>query len=118
MKQADNADNVLTWERLAGTIGKQRYDPELMKRFTGLIEGLFTLMDLNNDGYLQENEYQTYPEQLAVHDASYAREALRTMDVNGDGKLSLEEFCNAFWDFFFSDDEKSPNKFFFGPLVD
>jgi Ca2+-binding EF-hand superfamily protein len=117
--KADTAHKeVLTVEVLSKAVGNQRYDPELMKHFTGLVEGLVDLMDLNNDGYLQGDEYERYLYQLGVQDPSYAREAIRTMDVNGDGKMSTDEFINAFWDFFFSDDEKSPNVFFFGPLVD
>ena len=119
MKVADPADkNLLTAEVLTDAVGKLRYDPELMKHYRGLVEGLFEMMDLNNDGYLDEYEYQRYLEQCGIQSESFARKALRTMDVNHNGKLSLDEFLNAFWDFFFSDDERSPNAFFFGPLVD
>ena len=115
---ADPADkNLLTAEVLTDAVGKLRYDPELMQHYRNFVQDFFDMMDLNNDGYVDENEYQRYLEHCGIQDAAFAREALRTMDVNHDGKLSLDEFLNAFFDFFFSEDEKSPNAFFFGPLV-
>jgi len=98
-------------------VGKLRYDPELMKHYRSLVQDVFDIMDLNNDGHMNEHEFQRYLEQCGIQDASFARRPFRKMDVNHDGKLSFDELLNALWDFFFSDDE-SPNAYFFGPLVD
>ena len=39
------------------------------------------------------------------------------MDTNNDGSLSNEEFSGFGQEFFLSNDESSPSKHFFGPLV-
>ena len=110
--------NLLTADDLIVSIGKQRYDSELMKLFTHITRHLHDMLDVNRDGYLQEEEYERIISQAGVPDPSFVKEAFKAIDVNGDGKLSLEEFANAFFDFLFSDDERSPNAFFLGPLDD
>ena len=89
-----------------------------MKPFTDIIHHLHDMLDVSRDGYLQEDEYQRIISQAGVPDPSFVKEAFKAIDVNGDGKLSIEEFANAFFDFLFSDDENSPYAFFFGPLDD
>src|SRR6218665_701921 len=96
------------------SLGKQRYDPQLMKPYTEVIHGCHDMLDVNRDGYLQADEYQVMLSQAGVPDPSFTIEAFKSVDVNGDGKLSIEEFTNAFFDFLFSEDEKCA--FFCGPL--
>lgn len=108
----------LTVDLIIDTIGKNRYDPDLMKHFSNQLQGLFDLMDVNCDGYLQEDEFHRMHLQLGMQDAPYARDTFKAIDVNGDGKLSFDEVINAVFDFLFSKDEKSPYALFFGPLVD
>jgi len=121
VKISDAADtNVLTGEVLADSVWKQRYDPELKKCIESLIYmyGLFNLMDVNCDGYLQEEEHRRLFHQVGVPDTSYAKETFNAIDVDHDGKLSVQEFIDACYDFFFSEDERSSNTLYFGPLVD
>jgi len=75
-------------------------------------------MDVNCDGYLQEDEHRRLFHQLGVPDSSYSKDMFNAIDINNDGKLSIQEFAAADADFFFSDDENSPYALFFGPLVD
>src|SRR6218665_2726930 len=118
MKHAEVGDkHTLTADELIVSVGKQSYDPELMKPFSGMIRGFHDRLDVNGDGYLSAEEYTTMLFQLGVLDLSFVKQAFRTIDVNGDGKLRIEEFINAFFDFFFSEDEKSPNTYYFGPLA-
>src|SRR6218665_32990 len=119
MKNAEVGDRItLTADDIIVSVGKQRYDPELMKHFSGMLRALYNMLDVKQIGYLQEDEYHRLLSQTGVPDPSFVKVAFKAIDVNGDGKLSIEEFINAFFDFFFSDDEKNPNAFFFGPLDD
>lgn len=55
---------------------------------------LFVAADLNKDGYLDENEFPlfTSPEDFPImHDVLY-RLAMRRKDLDGDGRLSFDEF--------------------------
>jgi len=88
-----------------------------MKRENSLIHGFFKLMDMNDDGYLDEEEHKRLFDHSEVPDTSWTKATFQAMDVNGDGKLSVEEFVNGFYDYCYSEDENSPNKNFFGPLV-
>jgi len=108
----------LTIDEFVDSIGRQRYDPELMKRDEGVMRGFFFLMDINCDGYLQKDEFESIFAKLGVQDTSFAEEAFKALDVNGGGKLSVKAYIDGFHDFFYSQDENSPNKHFFGPLVD
>ena len=116
-KHADVGNRTsLTVEEMIVSLRKQRYDPQLMKAYTEVIHGCHDMLDVNRDGYLQADEYERMVSRTGVQDTSFVKEAFNAIDVNGDGKLSIEEFTNAYFDFLFSDDEKSPNAFFFGPL--
>lgn len=44
--------------------------------------------------------------------------SFKTIDVNGDGKLSLKEFVKLGREYLLSEDEKKPSKYFWGPLED
>ena len=42
--------------------------------------------------------------------------AFKSLDLNGDGIVSFEEFCLANLEYMFSENEKVPCKEMFGPL--
>ena len=99
MKYAANKERV-TIDEFVDSVGKQRFDPDLIKCDKGLIHAFFTLMDLNCDGYVQEDEFERIYTQFGVPDRSWTKETFQAID------------------YFYSDDENSPYKHFFGPLVD
>lgn len=43
--------------------------------------------------------------------------AFRTIDSNGDGKVTMKEFVKHGRDFFVTEDENRISKYFWGPLV-
>jgi len=75
-------------------------------------------MDVNNNGYMLEDEHKRLFKQVGVPETGWTKETFQAMDTNGDGKLSFQEFITGFYDYCYSEDENSPNKNFFGPLVD
>jgi len=110
--------NRLTIEEFVDSMAKQRYNPELIKCEVDMMRGFFSLMDVNSDGYLDEDEYRTIFDQFGVPDTKFTTDTFKAIDTNGDGKLSIEEFITGFFDFLFSEDENGQNTLFFGPLVD
>ena len=119
LKKADTADKtLLTAEVLYDSVWKERNGTELKKCISSIVYALLGLMDVNGDGYLNEEEHRRFYHQVGVPDTSYAKETFNAIDVDHDGKLSFQEFAGAGYDFFFSTDEKSPYALVFGPLVD
>jgi len=78
---------------------------------------IFDAIDSDQDGGISKNEFVNYFKSMNVNDAKFAEEVFAAMDANHDGSLSKEEFSEFGKDFFLSVDEKSPSKYFFGPLI-
>lgn len=109
----------LTLTTCIASIKKQFYFPELILAFNDLIRSAFDLIDVSQDGYLQPQEHSDLFKNSGVPEGTYdTKFAFEAIDANGDGKISIDEFVAAFFDFLFSEDESSPNKYFFGRLVD
>ena len=75
-------------------------------------------MHLKSEGYLTEDEHNTIFVQFGVPETLWTKETFEGLDTNGDGRVSFNEYIAGIIDFFFSNDATSPNRFFFGPLVD
>ena len=119
-KAADTEkESRLTPPIFIDSIYQQLNDPELIACLDQATRGMFELMDVNQDGYLQPDEHKSMFANVGFPEGSVdAKATFDAIDTNGDGKLSIDEVIAAFLDFLFSQDESSPNKFFFGPLVD
>jgi len=78
---------------------------------------VFSAIDANHDNGVSPAEFHNYFVSLGVTDESFTQSVFAAMDSNNDGDLSSEEFCNFGQEFFLSNDESSPARFFFGPLV-
>jgi len=75
----------------------------------------FEAVDLDGDGLIQLEEFRKFFALTKGNDAD-ADKAFKLIDTNSDGKLSNEEFCHGFVEFFGSKDPNSPFNSFFGPI--
>lgn len=98
------------------TLKKQVSDPTLRDTLAGPLPLFFSAVDANGDGMIQDDEFQLFFQILGL-DPKLAIDSFKAIDTNNDGQLSLDEFVTAGVDFFISEDDKSPNKLFWGPLV-
>jgi len=82
-------------------------------------ECLFAIMDVNNDGFISPEEFKFWFK--VVHPVEnyeeVAKETFSAIDVNHDNKLSREEYMAAHADFFTGEDDHSPFKLLWGPLI-
>jgi len=80
---------------------------------------LFDIMDVNNDGFISPAEFEFWFKVVAPveHYEEMAKETFRAIDINHDNKLSREEYMAAVAEFFTGEDEQSPFRFLWGPLL-
>ena len=98
------------------TLKKQVQDPALRKVLAGPLPLFFAAVDANSDGMIQKDEFELFFEIIGL-DPKMAGDTFQAIDTNHDGQLSLDEFVTAGVEFFVSEDETSPHKLFWGPLV-
>jgi Ca2+-binding EF-hand superfamily protein len=107
---------ALTEDMLIATLKKQKADPDHVQRQVAPLTVAFNAIDTNADGIVQVEEYEAFF-QILGRDKSTAPATFKAIDTNNDGAISLDEFVTAGVDFFISEDENSPSKLFWGPLV-
>lgn len=111
---------LLTASIFTESMQQQRNDPEFKGTYMKISRylHLFGLLDVNGDGFLQEDEYAASLAAIGIEDTSIMSRAFEAIDLNGDGKLSLDEFCSALLEYITSEDENSRSAHFWGPLVE
>jgi len=107
---------ALNQEQFIATLKKQVQDPALRETLAGPLPLFFSAVDANADGMIQKDEFELFFDIIGL-DPKMAGATFQAIDTNHDGQLSLDEFVTAGVDFFTSEDENSPNKLFWGPLV-
>ena|SRR6218665_1239501 len=118
MKSAESDDNgLLTASIFVESVLQQRNDPEFKEAYRTLCTQFFRILDVNGDGFLQEEEYSRSFASLGFHDKGIIRRAFEAIDLNQDGKLSLEEFSTALLQYITSEDENIRYTELWGPLV-
>jgi len=91
-------------------------DKDVRQTLGGPLPIFFHAVDANGDGMIQGDEFSLFFQILGL-DPKMAPDSFKAIDTNNDGQLSLEEFVHAGTEFFTSEDDKSPSKLFWGPLV-
>jgi Ca2+-binding EF-hand superfamily protein len=119
MKSSGSDDNgLLTASIFVESVKQQRNDPEFKEAYQQLCHQFFRLRDVNGDGLLQEDEYTKSLDAIGITDVSLGRNVFQSMDLNGDEKISLDEFCSALLEYLISEDENSPFASLWGPMVE
>ncbi|KAF7381217.1 hypothetical protein HZH68_016092 [Vespula germanica] len=92
-------------------------DPSLKKKYHSFLPFLFKAIDKDQNGEISIKEYKLFFKCLGLEN-DHAVVSFNYIDINEDGKLSLEEFVTVGRDFFLTEDHTRPSKHFWGPLVD
>jgi hypothetical protein len=88
-------------------------EPEAREQVMSAHEALFDVLDLDDDGRIELNEYTAFVKPLGSSEQDASR-AFRHLDRDGDGFISRDEFAQALYDYFHSDDRSAPGNWFFG----
>jgi len=93
--------------------GKASID-KTQRDFFGLV---FDVIDTNQDNKVQKEEFIVFHKILGLYDEALATETYNKINVSGDGAMSREEFFAATKEFCVGNDEHTPFRFLFGPLI-
>src|SRR6218665_895759 len=109
MKSAGSDDNgLLTPSIFAESLKQQMNDPEFKEAYLAVCLQFFRILDLNGDGFLQEEEYARSFASAGIQDnKGVIRRAFEIIDINQGRKLSLEEFSTALLENLTSEDKKT-----------
>ena len=119
MKSTESDDNgLLTPSIMVESVKQQRNDPEFKEAYQAMCVQFFRILDVNGDGFLQEDEYARSFTSVGFEDKDIIRRAFDSIDINADGKLSLEEFSTALLEYHTSEDGTSRYTKIWGPLVE
>jgi Ca2+-binding EF-hand superfamily protein len=102
-------DGVITADEFAdaaATLGADASD--------GVGPMLFDAFDGSGDGLISPVEYRVFLSLYGV-DAAQADETFARLDLDGDGRITREEFSSLFMEFVDSEDEDAPGNWLFGP---
>lgn len=87
------------------------------ERVAPLASGIFTLLDHDGDGAIQVEEFRHFTQVYRlIGDDINVNERFKTLDLNGNGRITRDEFGYLITDFFLSDDPQKPGNYIFGPI--
>ncbi|KDR21118.1 sarcoplasmic calcium-binding protein [Zootermopsis nevadensis] len=108
--------NLVTTEQYLQHMQHVLSDKYLNRKAHHFLPYLFKAVDKDRDGVISVEEFKLFFECLGLEDKD-AVHSFTAIDINKDGYLSLEEFVKLGREFFLTEDEHSPSKAFWGPLV-
>jgi len=88
---------------------------DLARKTDKFLPYLFKAVDYNASDDISVDEYKLLFKCLGLSEED-AIVSFNSIDVNGDGTITLDEFVAHGKDFFLTEDETRPSKYFWGPL--
>ena len=102
----------------AAKLANEKYLSPNAQKPSGYHDTLFDCIDTDSDGVISMEEFKVYFK-IVGHDITdeEIKHAFHTIDANGNGKISRDEFVAAAKDFYFGVEETELSKAFCGKLL-
>jgi len=107
VSSAGKHSDALTEDVMVQSIRDLKDDSKFKKCLTDLLLSLLEPLDVNQDGYLDADEYRRAFENVGIVESDFTKAGFEALDTNHDGKLSFEEFVNALINYSCSDEENT-----------
>jgi Ca2+-binding EF-hand superfamily protein len=115
-KYLSKLGNDCTQEVFVGSVKSLIQSADGKATLQGSLTNFFHAIDTDGDGNISAEEFENFYKIIGL-DASMAADSFAKIDENSDNSLSEDEFVTAGLLFFTSEDESSPSKSFWGPLL-
>jgi len=113
-----DTEKPLTEDKFVESLRKHVQDPAFSENLRDPLTIAFKAVDANDDGSIHVEELMFFYEIIGFKDdKQLGQEAFDALDTNKSGAITLDEWVAAGIDFFTGNDESSPGKLFWGPLV-
>ncbi len=105
--------NMENWLKYLDELTQVDAPQEFHARAKSAVDDIFFIYDKNHDNFISKQEYLCLFVSLRV-EIKQADDCFRTLDLNGDQKLSREEMFLAIMQFFLSENKDEPGNMLFG----
>ncbi|XP_047098004.1 sarcoplasmic calcium-binding protein [Schistocerca piceifrons] len=108
--------NLVTTEQYLENMHHVINDKSLKRKSHHFLSHLFKAIDKDKSGDISVEEFKLFFQCLNLGPEK-AIESFTAIDLNHDGHLSDEEFIRLGREYFITEDESKPSKYFWGPLI-
>ena len=84
---------------------------DALVHFKGNLELMFDSIDTDGNGAISLDKWKVFHLAMGVHDDEMTPKAFEIVDIDKDGKISLNEFITAAFDFFYNQDDSVYKEF-------
>jgi Ca2+-binding EF-hand superfamily protein len=111
---AEGSGRPANLTEMIDSIKARRYHSTLTTSLKKFVMQEFNVVDISRDGKLSPQEHFVYLKCRGVSDTKAAEKSFAAVDSNKDGCITPREFASSAVNYFTTDSENCPSKYFYG----